>query len=88
VQQGLQKALEGKPKKSTSMKDEVWEDMDARALSTIHLCLRDEVFLNITGEETTTFLGNGPERLYMKKSLTNIIFLKKKFYNLRMKEGT
>jgi hypothetical protein len=35
VQQGLQKALAGKTKKPTSMTDEDWEDLDARALSTI-----------------------------------------------------
>ena len=28
------------------------------------------------------------EIIYMKKSLTNIIFLKRYLYNLRMKEGT
>jgi hypothetical protein len=58
VQQGLQKALAGKIKKPTSMTDEDWEDLDARALSTICLCLADEVLFNIVEEETTTGLWN------------------------------
>jgi hypothetical protein len=58
VQQGLQKALAGKTKKLTSMTNEDWEDLDARALSTICLCLEDEVLFNIIGEETTTSLWN------------------------------
>jgi hypothetical protein len=39
VQQGLHKALDGKRKKPASMTNEEWEDLDARALSTIQLCL-------------------------------------------------
>jgi hypothetical protein len=88
VQQGLQKALAGKTKKPTSMTDEDWEDLDARALSTIRLCLADEVLFNIVEEETTTGLWNRLESLYMTKSLMNKIFLKRQLYNLRMKEGT
>jgi hypothetical protein len=88
VQQGLQKALVGKSKKPTNMTDEDWEDLDARALNTIHLCLADEVLFNIVGEETTTGLWNRLESMYMKKSLTNKIFLKRQLYNLRMTEGT
>ena len=39
VQQGLHKALDGVTKKPTTMTTSNWEDMDARALSTIRLCL-------------------------------------------------
>jgi hypothetical protein len=35
VQLGLQKVLDEKSKKPTSMIDEDWEDLDARALGTI-----------------------------------------------------
>ena len=48
VQQGLQKGLVGKIKKLTSMIDEEWEDLDARSLDTIRLCLADERKLLIT----------------------------------------
>ena len=70
VQQGLQKALDGKINKLTSMTDEDWEDLDARALSTIFLCLRDEVLFNIAEEVTTTSLWTKLESLYMTKNLS------------------
>jgi hypothetical protein len=88
VQQGLQKALVGKSKRPTCMSDEDWDDLDSRALSTIFPCLVDKVLFNIVGEETTTDLWSKMEILYMKKSMKNIIFLKKQLYNLQMKEGT
>ena len=53
VQQGLHKALDGVNKKSASMTDSDWEDLDARALSNIQLCLADEFLFNIVGESTT-----------------------------------
>ena len=85
VQQGLQKALAGKTKKPTSMPEEDWEDLDARALSTICLCLEYEVLFNIVGVETTTCLWNKLESLSMTNSLTNKIFLKRQLYSLQMK---
>ena len=77
VQQGLQKALAGKSKKPTSMIDEDWEDLDARALSTIRLSLADEVLFNIVEETTTIGLWTKLESLYMTKNLSNRIFLKR-----------
>jgi hypothetical protein len=88
VQQGLQKVLEGKTKKPTRMIDEDWEDLNARALSTIRLCLADEVLVNITREETKTSLWNRLESLYMTKSLMNKILFNRLLYSLQMKEGT
>jgi hypothetical protein len=88
VQQGLQKALEGKSKKPTAMTEWEWEDLDAKALSTIRLCLADEVMFNIVGEDTTSGLWSKLESLYMTKSLTSRIYLKRRLYSLHMKEGT
>jgi hypothetical protein len=82
VQQGLQKALAGRTKKPTSMTNEEWEELDAKALSTIRLCLADEVLFNIVGEDTTIGLWSKLESLYMTKSLTSRIFLKKQLYSL------
>jgi hypothetical protein len=76
VKQGLQNAFVGKTKKPTSMTDEDWEDLGARALTTIHLCLEYEVLFNISKEETKTCLWNRLETLYMTKSLTNKYFLR------------
>jgi hypothetical protein len=68
----------GKTKRPTGMTDEDWEDLDSRTLSTIRLCLADEVLFNIIGEETTTSLWSRMESLYMTKSLMNQIYLKRK----------
>jgi hypothetical protein len=59
------------------MIDEDYEDHYARALSTIHLCLEDEVLFNIAKEKTTSGLWTKLESLYMKKNLSNIILLKR-----------
>jgi hypothetical protein len=39
VQQGMVKALLGKAKQPTTITDDDWDEMDARALSAIRLCL-------------------------------------------------
>jgi hypothetical protein len=88
VQQGLQKALAGKSKKPTAMTEWEWEDLDVKALSTIRLCLVDEVLFNIVGDDTTSGLWSKLESLYMTKSLMSRIYLKRQLYSLRMKEGT
>ena len=63
-------------------------DLDERALSGIRLCLADDVLFNIVSEKTATGLWSKLEKLYMTKSLTNRILLKRQLYILRMKEGT
>jgi hypothetical protein len=88
MQQGMVKPLLGKAKKLASIIDEDWDEMDVRALSAIHLCLANDVLFNIVTEKTTSSLWSKKESLYMMKSLTNRIFLKRKLYSLRMKEGT
>jgi hypothetical protein len=50
VQQGLHKALARKTKKLVGARDNDWEYLDARALSTIPLCLADDILFNIIGE--------------------------------------
>jgi len=88
VQQVLHKALDGANKKPASMRDSNWEELDARALSTIRLCLVNEVLFNIIEESTTTGLWQKLEKLYTTKSLTNRIYLKRQLNSLRMKDGT
>ena len=76
IQQGLQIALDDKRKRPLTMTDDEWEELDAKALSTICLCLTDDVLFNIVEEKSTTSLWSKLESLYMTKSLTNIIYLK------------
>ena len=62
--------------------------MDRKAANTIQLCLADEVIYNVMDEETITGLWLRLETLYMTKSLSNKLYLKKQLCGLRMKEGT
>ena len=73
VQQGLQRALDGKRKKPLTITDDEWEHLDAKSLSTIRLCLVDDVLFNIIGETSAASLWNKLESLYMTKSITNRI---------------
>ena len=82
VQQGLHKALDGATKKPATITTSDWEDLDARALNTIWLCLADEVVFNIVEEPTSSGLWGKLEKLYMTKSLTNNIYLKRQLYSL------
>jgi hypothetical protein len=70
------------------MTNEEWEDLDAKALSTIRLCLVDDILFNIIGEDTISGLWSKLESLYMMKSFTSRIYLKRQLYSLWMKEGT
>jgi len=88
VQQGLHKTLQGKLVKPASMSNEDWEEMNLKAASTIQLCLVDEVMYNVMDEETATELWSRLETLYITKSLSNKMYLKKQLYGLRIKEGT
>ena len=88
VQQGSQRDLDGKTKKTLTMIDDEWGDLDAKALSTIRLCLVDDILFKIIGETSTTSMWNKLESVYMTKSMTNIIYLKWYLYGMRMKEGT
>ena len=76
VQQDLHKTLQGKSEKPAGTSNENWEEMDIKAASTIQLCLVDEVY-NMMDEETATGLWSKLETLYMTKSLSNKLYLKK-----------
>jgi len=88
VQQGLHKVLDEENKKPYSMTTSDWEDLGAQALSTIMLCMADEVLFNIVEESAMASLCEKLEKLYMTKSLTNRIYLKRQLYGLRMKVCT
>ena len=69
------------------MTNDEWEDLDAKVLSTIRSCLADDVLFNIIGETSAASMWNKLESHYMTKSMTNIIYLKRQLYDMRMKEG-
>jgi len=72
--------------KPSKMEDDEWKDIDFHAKAKIILCLSDEVLYNVMNEKTTTGLWCRVESLYMTKSFSNKLFMKKQLYSLRMKE--
>src|SRR4051812_3952496 len=52
------------------------------------MSVTDDVLRKIATEKTTSDAWKKLEVLYSEKSLTNRLYLKKRFYNLRMDEGT
>eukprot|EP00253_Pinus_taeda_P030226 PITA_30226 len=73
--------------KPTGLSDEEWKKLDQKAKSTIRLCVSDLVLLNVLGEAIVKALWDKLGTLYQSKSLVNKLFLWKKLYNLRMKDG-
>src|SRR3954466_12876034 len=64
-----------------------WKEIDIKAKATIILCLSDEVLYNVLNEDTTAGMWNMLESLYMTKSLSNKLYMKKQLYCLCMAEG-
>eukprot|EP00253_Pinus_taeda_P023743 PITA_23743 len=73
--------------KLTEVTDEEWKKLDQKVKSTIRLCVSDSILLNVSGEATAKALWEKLGTLYQSKSLVNKLFLQKKLYNLRMKDG-
>ena len=73
--------------KPTGVFDEEWKKLDQKEKSTIQLCVSDLVLLNVSGEDTMKDLCDKLGSLYQSKSLVNKLFLRKKLYNLGMKDG-
>ena len=70
------------------MEDDEWNDIDFHTKATIILCLSDKVLYNVMNEETTTDFWCRLERLYILKSLSNKLFMKKQLYSIWIKEFT
>jgi hypothetical protein len=64
-----------------------WKNLDWKAKSTIQLCLSNSILLNVSEEATTKDLWDKLGKLYQSKFLVNKLFLRKKLYNLRMRDG-
>ena len=71
VQQGLVKALFGKARKPKTMMDDEWEELDMKAVSTIRLCMADELMYDVMDDVTTATIWLKLESRYMSKSLIN-----------------
>ena len=62
--------------------------MDEKETSIIRLNLGDEVIHNNQEAKTAKEVWEKLEGLYMRKNLTNKLYLKKQLYSLHMKEGS
>ena len=71
IQNGVHKALEGDERKPIGLSEAKWEEMDAKALSAIQLCLSNEVLREVVKEVTSKGIWEKLESLYMAKSVTN-----------------
>ena len=69
------------------MSEGEWKQLDAKAKSTIRLHLAESVYFTIVGEATTRSLWQKLCDTYEKKTASNKVYLMKKLYELRMKEG-
>lgn len=87
IHQGLEDALGGSAKLLQTLTEKEKKDLISKAHSTIILSLGDDVLREVAGEDTTTGVWLNLESLYMTKSLTNKLYLKKKLYPLKMEEG-
>ena len=79
--------IEGTTKKPSSMTNEEWNKLDRKAIATIHQYLAKNVYFNVSGEKTVEGLWKKLHDLYEKNTASNKVFLMKKLYNLKMKEG-
>lgn len=80
--------IEGTTKKPSSMTNEEWNKLDRKVIATIRQYLANDVSFNVSGEKTTEGLWKKDHDLYDKNTTSNKVFLMKKLYNLKMKEGS
>ena len=88
VQQGLPKAILEKDKQPTDMKKKDWEELEMKIMSTIRLSLAPEVKYKFLNEISAPDLWKKLEKIYISKSLTKKLFMKKQLYQLWMVEKT
>ena len=88
VQNGLHKALRGKNALSEKLSDEEKDELLEKAYGQILLFLSDGVLRKVVQEKTAAGIWQKLENLYITKSLTNRLYLKKRLFTLQMQEGT
>jgi hypothetical protein len=86
VQQGMVKALYGT--KPDDMADIDWNELKAKVVATIRLCLGDDVMYHVMDEESPVAVWLKLESRYMSMSLKNKLYLKQRLYGLKTAEGS
>ena len=88
VKQDLVLTIEGKAKKPSTMSNEDWQKIDEKAMASIFLSLAKNVLFNVSNEKSTKEVWDKLQNMYQTASAANKIFIMKKLYKLKMKEGT
>ena len=88
IKHDLAIAIEGKAKKPTAMSEEDWTKTDEKAMAEILLSLSANVLFNVNNETSTKAVWDKLHSMYQTASAANKIFIMKKLYKLKMKEGT
>ena len=78
--------MKGKDSKPEKMTEEEWEDFESKCVSTIRLCIADNIINNVIDENSALALWKKREKLYLVKSLTTKLNLKD-LYRLKMEDG-
>ncbi|ESQ38591.1 hypothetical protein EUTSA_v10029300mg [Eutrema salsugineum] len=73
-------------KKPDKLKKDDWADMQDQAVSTIQLCLSDDITNQVMNITTCMEMWDKLEKMYMSKSLSSKLYLKQKLYGLKMVE--
>ncbi|WRX29374.1 hypothetical protein QQP08_021861 [Theobroma cacao] len=69
------------------MKDVEWAELEQRCVSTIRLCIRDNVFNHVIDEDSSPRLWAKLEKIYLTKSLSNKLQLRRKLYCIKMEDN-
>ena len=88
VQKKQVKPIKLKGIKPEAMDQEIWDEMDEMAKSTIMLSLDKSVHYNVNENQTSYELWEELCGLFSQKSATSQVFWLKKLVDLRMKEGS
>ena len=72
---GLKKALLERKKRPQDMKEETWQELDEKALTTIQFCLAHKVLVKFSMEKQASSLGERLQDHYLKKSLANRLIM-------------
>ena len=69
------------------MTNEESDKLDKKAITTIFQYLAKNVYFNVSEEKMEKILWQKLHDLYEKNATSNKVFLMKRLYNLKMKEG-
>ena len=78
---GLGVSVKGNDSKPKKMTKEDWENLESECISTIRLCIADNIINNVIDEDSAPTLWEKLEKLYLGKSLTTKLNLKRDLYS-------